>query len=926
MYRFRLVVVSIVICSFAILNWAQTGKDDFLKFYRAGEVLYNNPNPTNQTDSGALSYYKKVISILINSSGNDSILWDCYFKAAIIEQTYEHFEKAIPLLQACLKLKSPSLLIPGPSWYLPNLYLGNSYYTINRFDSARFYYREAETIATQYSNIEGLERLYNTKGVLNFETGNYRQSKNDFEKAINILESKKNPDINLLVNYKNNLASCFLKLYEYDEAMTIYKSLLPFESNTDFINQNIASVYLNIGASPQAINYLLKVKNNNLAKLNDLGRAYYNQKQFDSAAIYFSRAFLQNTIENGNRKNLLTGITYLYKGDLLRAKENYTEALSNYQQSIQQFIFSFNDSNIYSNPIDYSGVFAVTELYETLLSKAAVFQSFYQFENNIGYLEASLKTFHSLYRLIDYVEKTYESDEARSFINQKKHISHHQPIEVCLLLYKLTGNNKYLEEAFFFDERNKASVLSLRLSDAVLNNTANIPASLIAAERNCKEIINRLSLKASGNNDSGSLAGILSQLREQELSLETIHKKLNDYPAYYQLKFSSASTTIADLQQKIIPSNSAILSYHIGDKNLLCWVISKNNYEFVVVPYPDTLSEHIEALTKELYFTDGSSITSTRIHTRILYDHLLKPVEEKLKPFNHLMIIPDDELSFIPFELLLDNSDQYLLDKFAITYNYSCSLLKPPLTKQEKKPYSLLAFAPYNKTLLNESLPSLPASQKEIEGLNGNLSFGEKATKEYFIQSAPHFSVLHLATHAQTNDSVPLQSNIAFYPNNTDSITNNRLFIPDIYNLRLPNTSLVILSACETGGGQLVKGEGIISLARAFSYAGCPNIVTSQWKADDVSTAYIAHRLHHYLEKGNSIASALQKAKLDYLADPAIEGRFKTPAYWANLRFTGQFENSTTRSLYWLLLLIPLLVVGLYIKKSGFLKSRTRVS
>ncbi len=926
MHSSRFLFLTIIIALTGLLLWAQKDRTDYRSLYVYAEKLYNDKNPTNQKDSAALAAYKKIISLLSRSRINDSVLWDSYFKAAIFEQTYNHYEQAIPLLRECVNLQRSQLNIPRPSGFLPNLYLGNSYYIINRFDSARYYYKEAEIIATQYPTIEGIERLYNTFGILNFETGNYRQSKNNFEKAIVISESKKTPDVNLVVNYKNNLASSLRKLYEFDAAMAIYKSLLPYQVNIDGINQNIASVYLSIGASPQAIYYLHRVKENNLSKLNDLGRAHYNQQRYDSAELYFKRGLQQNEIENGKRKNIYAGLTYRYNGDLLAARGNNEMALQQYQAAIQQMIFSFNDTSVFASPSDYSGTFAVIELYETLLAKAAAFQALYQEKNKIDYLEAALQTFNSLYQLTDYVEKTYESDEARIFLNQKRHISHQQPIEICIRLFQLTGKNLYLEQAFFFDERNKASVLSLGLSDAALKKAGNLPAPLVAEEINCKELINQLSLKASGTNDSISLASLLAQIREQEIKLESINKQFDNYPAYHELKFANNTIAVADLQKEVIPDNSAILSFHVGDTNLLCWVISKNKLDYVKIPYSDSLVTHIMELNRELQSNDAFNTTSTRTHARILYRHLIQPLEEKLIPFDQLMIIPDDELSYIPFEFLIDSSDQYLIKKFAISFNYSCSLLKKPPAQKQKRNYSILAYAPYSGDVPPGSLPVLPASKKEVEGLKGMLLIGNRATKESFIQSAPGFNILHLATHAKANDKEPLQSYIAFYPVHPDSPAKDRLYIPDIYSLSLPSTTLVILSACETGAGQLVKGEGLISLSRAFSYAGCANIITSQWKADDEATAYIARRLHRYLENGMAIASSLQKAKLDYLDDGAIDGRLKSPAYWAHLRLTGQFETKTNRSYYWLLLLLLPVILAYYIKKIRPNKSRNSIS
>ena len=101
---------------------------------------------------------------------------------------------------------------------------------------------------------------------------------------------------------------------------------------------------------------------------------------------------------------------------------------------------------------------------------------------------------------------------------------------------------------------------------------------------------------------------------------------------------------------------------------------------------------------------------------------------------------------------------------------------------------------------------------------------------------------------------------------------------------------MVILSACETGNGRLVRGEGIMSISRAFSFAGCPNMITSLWKATDKTTAFITRQLHIYLDKGYSRDIALQKAKTDLLNSNEISPTLKTPNYWAHLVFIGNYE------------------------------------
>jgi CHAT domain-containing protein len=191
------------------------------------------------------------------------------------------------------------------------------------------------------------------------------------------------------------------------------------------------------------------------------------------------------------------------------------------------------------------------------------------------------------------------------------------------------------------------------------------------------------------------------------------------------------------------------------------------------------------------------------------------------------------------------------------------------------------------------------------------------------------YTVLHLATHAVAGNKKK-QSYIAFYPAAPDSAT-NLLYTEEIYNLSLTNTKLVILSACETAAGNLVKGEGIMSLSRAFAYAGCPNIITSLWKANDLSTAYLTTRIHAYLDKNYAIDEAVRQAKLDYLSDPAIHPRLKQPFYWAHLIFLGSHHPQHAPAFPWWLLagfiLVALLAFYLFRKlQSGYFKRNSFTS
>ena len=165
---------------------------------------------------------------------------------------------------------------------------------------------------------------------------------------------------------------------------------------------------------------------------------------------------------------------------------------------------------------------------------------------------------------------------------------------------------------------------------------------------------------------------------------------------------------------------------------------------------------------------------------------------------------------------------------------------------------------------------------------------------------------------------------IAFYPS-SNKIHENLLYEQEIYNLDLSHTKLVVLSACETAAGSLVKGEGVMSLSRAFTYAGCPNIVTSLWKADDASTAMLMQHMHQSIENGMTIDRALQEAKKYILTSPSINPRMKHPAYWANFIYIGNFEPESP-SLLWLFIPALIFILAVLLIKKVPLKWDRRSS
>ena len=529
-----------------------------------------------------------------------------------------------------------------------------------------------------------------------------------------------------------------------------------------------------------------------------------------------------------------------------------------------------------------------------------------------NYLKSALKSYRSAFLLADHIAATYESDEARLFLTKIKYLVHDDAIETALSVFTLTGDVKDLEQAYFFDQQNKASSLSLALHQNAAEKSAGISEVVNTERSSLRSAITRLSFKAAASVDAAVVSGLNNEITDHEIRLS----RLNDSLKSSSVSLSEDAGEVPSVHtiQQLLDDETTLLSYHLSEKNLLVFCISKKEFRYVKQTTDSSFFTNIKTLLRELHNVDGSRRYEGFNPATALYEKLIGSISLDPAAAKRLLIVPDDELSYLPFEALQPTNGKYLVESSAVQYLFSTALLH--FNEEKKKgPGQVLAFAPFTATV--KGIPALPYSREEVEGLPGEIFIGAAATKSRFLQEANKYDVIQLATHAAANDLRPEKSYISFYPGKSDS--DQLLFSKEIYDLRLDSVDLVILSACETGDGQLVRGEGLMSLNRAFAYAGCPNMITSLWQATDKTTAFITKRLHRYLDEGDPKDIALQKAKNDLLKSNDFPPQLKTPNYWSHLVFSGNYTaNKTTLPSGYLILMITALVAGLllFLKKT----------
>jgi hypothetical protein len=192
-------------------------------------------------------------------------------------------------------------------------------------------------------------------------------------------------------------------------------------------------------------------------------------------------------------------------------------------------------------------------------------------------------------------------------------------------------------------------------------------------------------------------------------------------------------------------------------------------------------------------------------------------------------------------------------------------------------------FQSDEKFIVGKLLHNKPEITAGAHITGGKSYAGKNGLESTFKKEAKNNNILHLAGHYLVNDEAPIYSMFLFGQEN-NAEEDGRLHVYELYNMHL-QSNLAVLSGCDTGNGKLQKGEGVLSLSRAFKAAGCPNIVMSQWKADDLSCKIIMTSFLENLKKGMEKDEALKVARSSYLKSALDEKAH--PYYWATFLLIG---------------------------------------
>ncbi|MCP4439289.1 MAG: CHAT domain-containing protein [Aureispira sp.] len=797
------------------------------------------------------------------------------------------------------------------------------YESTGRFEEAESLRIEVELII---KSSLGTDNFYYAGAIHNLsavyrENGKYLKAKEACLMSMSIVKKIAGEGHFYYATGLDNLASIYMDMEKYEEAepwllkaLEITKSALG-EGHTDYAAalNNLAKLYNRIGKNNEAEELFFRAMHTiksasgkkhalYITALNNIGAYYKSVDKLDTAYAYFMLSIASNST---NFNQLLPNYFSIELDSIIEESVGSKCSRTDIKHTTYLKLAS----------LDYRHSVEIIESFQQLL--LVVRAQYDQLMRGGSVVEdaQSAKILQKYYALAK-VAMAINEDIRSGFAGKKNRLRvstingdiMKHGIDAALALAK----PEYHKEAFSFAEQNK----SILLSDAIKGHRARIlgdlPDSLVLQELNLEENKDRiLKAKYNASNDDEK-AMILAEENELNLKIEAFGKSLkNKYPKYHALKYEKNIAEAADVQALLEPQ-TILLEYFMTDTMTYLFAVTAKE----VNVYPIAIEKadlKIKIRTLRQALIDYNMIIDNpeqayQLYTKNanwFYKTFLAPVLVN-KDIQNIVIVADGELGHLPFETFLVEPapsetvgyDQlhYLVKDYNIAYNYSATLWKENLeAKQHKNNGEFLACAaaysnldssltelraPYiveTRTHLNP-LPSAQNEVRALEKLFKGVFLQEEASNEhYFKENAHQYGVIHLAMHGILNARQPILSSLAF-TENRDSLDDNFLQAYEISHLKL-NADLVVLSACETGYGKFEQGEGIISLARSFMYAGVPSLVVSLWQVNDKSTAEIMEFFYKNLATGMDKSKALRQAKLEYLKK--AQDIAAHPAFWS---------------------------------------------
>lgn len=740
-----------------------------------------------------------------------------------------------------------------------------------------------------------------------------------------------------------DLSLALLRKDQLDRALEIANEYLNSDKTKQSIEQYatmislVGTIYNELGEFEKSISYFERFLDIDISGIDE--RTLQNHKIARATALLnmginlYQLGNTEKAIENYDRslkemKSIVefpsTALIncYRYIGDFYVIENHWDNALISFDSALRNTELKYEGPVLEFPNTDSTSRFSLEAL--TILKKKskAIFQN-YQ-ENPKRYLESVINHVDQTHeRIRGNRDDLYKSD-GKLFLSQFFKDLYETGIEASYQLFQITGDKQYAWKAFQYAQMSKSNLFLEQEKDYKEFTSSDIPYSLKEEYYTSTGRLDNLKAMLLNALDNSVTGDSVLRLSDQIIELEDKTTFLRD-----SISQNYGGAVVSDHQNTIIEnldSKSLLVEYFYGVENVYAFAI---NYEqeiiFEKTPNNEELKSSLEGFLNIValppdYEKFDSDLANYRVYAQSLYKLLLEPVLNDLKGSpKELVIVPDEFLTRVPFEAFLMKDGEgktyrnfdYLINSFNVRY-----LISSNVQKGAKEPisndYRILGIGFSEAQNMNpdngRGYASLPGTEREIQFLQasfaGDYYLGENGSRKKFLSDARNYDIIHLAVHGKADSTNRVSSSLIF--NGSDSILNtNQLYLANI------QAQLTVLSACESGKGQIESGEGTFSIARGFAIVGVPNVVMSLWEVNDKTTSsQMVEFYDNFLNKRYDLNSSLRQVKLDYIE--AGDSYLSHPYFWASFIHLGQntsFERSFLERN--MLFLIVLLTVGL---------------
>jgi len=852
---------------------------DLTKIYNSLGMTYGDRGDWDR----ALAFFQAGLETVQKNFGEKSHrLAEYYNNIGILHQRKGDYERALVFYEKALALNMELL---GENHLQTGFFyrnIGEAYIAKKEYDQALVCLTRAKKIleSTVGETHTEVAQVYVDIGIVYAEKKDFALAIPNHEKALSIYQAVLGKQHYALAEEYHNLAEIYLATGKTDRVIDLHKKALQLRLNTfGKYHERIAESY------------------------NVIAKAYARRGDDEQALAYYRQAIAANS---------------------------------------KHFMASAPPLN---SPADTA--LSEINLFDSLQGKAeALWHRYAHVSRSRPDLESAVATFQLASQLVDRIRAGYKTEGAKLFLAGKTQNLFDQAIQAAIAYHRLTRESDHFYEAFQFAEKSRAGVLLTALSEAEAQQFAGIPDSLLEKEKQLKidlafydEILSAEQLKGE-NGDQAKIARWQGKFFDFKQAYDALLQSFEkEYPDYYNLKYQVKIASVPEVRQ-LLDEQAALVEYFTGADSIFIFAVTPKSFALTSVAKDSTFEQNLEQLREGIITQDFAKYAPP---AHRLYQLLLAPIADKLKEKN-LILIPDGALSGIPFEALLteqvaEGKSQdyaklpYLVNDHTISYAYSATLLQQEAQKKNRKtPRDYLAFAPvfanglpagtrggdfFKENFKTDSSKTatapataaatrlrgyLPSTKKEVteildhfkdsynffERWFGNKSnvYLEREANETTLKAGAlgDYRILHFATHGLVNEKNPKLSGLILAPEDSTSKEDGILHLSEIYNLNL-NADLVVLSACETGLGQVAKGEGIIGLTRGFLYAGASNLLVSLWQVSDATTADLMVDFYDKMLGGMNKPEALREAKLQMIRR---HPEYAKPYYWAPFILVGR--------------------------------------